>query len=317
MIQTAYSPPRAPHFQRRANRRSGLVAKATSPPRGRVSNLGDLTFSEPVVAWYREIMDALRQRALTWLFYAAATCVFVASVFREGEIDDWNAVVLLGGSYIGGAAPALSKRRWLPRAAMLLTVIAVVEVMILWSDGPKGEAIALVAAMIVAPFLTASVTRGMMSLGTDRRRTDGVAWRFSVMELLAWMLIVAIASAGLRFADLGSLLHWTGESAYWLHGAAAGVVAALFLTPERRCDRMATVATTALVLTMTLVVPRYVNDWLADDGLMWWVQGFVMYWVVVRRLDEGAAIRPASSPPQPTLALVSPATDHTTIDVAV
>jgi hypothetical protein len=131
------------------------------------------------------------------------------------------------------------------------------------------------------------------------------------------MLIVAIASAGLRFADLGSLFDWSGDSAYWIHGAAAGIVTALFLTPERRIDRLAVLATTAIILTMTVLVPQVVADWLDDDGLLWGVYGFVLYWIVVQRLDMAAAPRLATETPRPTLSVVPPAMDQTMIDVAV
>jgi hypothetical protein len=222
-----------------------------------------------------------------------------------GPEREWAGILLVAGIYIVGASAALSKRHRLTRAAMFVAGVAAAILTVMW-DGVRGEHVALVLAMASASFVAAAVTRRLVGLGASRQTSGPTAWRISIIEVLGWMIVVAIVSAALRFADFGSLSD-SYEGSLWIHSAILGALAALYLTPERRCDRVATALATPIALIALFVLPQIIDDWYSQNGVLASAYAVVGLWVLILRLDDGAAAATRAAArvtldPQPRLA---------------
>jgi hypothetical protein len=238
------------------------------------------------------MFDSFRQRPLTWLFAVAYATLMAAALVGEEE-SVWSGFLLVVGIYIVAASAALSRRHRLARAAIWLVGAAAAMALISSYDGLDGETMALVAAMAVAPLITAGATRAALRLGAAPQAPAASArWRISIIEILGWMIVVAIASAGLRFAEF-RVLKDSYQNSLWIHGAIVGVIAGLFLTPERRIDRIATVLSTAVVIGALFVLPRVIDDWYSEREFLVPMYAVFGLWILVLRLDEAAATKPA------------------------
>jgi hypothetical protein len=231
------------------------------------------------------------RRPLTWLFAVAYVSLIAAAMLRDAE-GDWGGIMLVVGVYIVGAAAAVSQRHRLERAAIWLAGVAAVVGWIWFVDGHSGElvaqVIALVTAMALAPLLTAAVTRGVLRLGTTASLPEPrPVWRISIIEILGWMIVVAIASTGLRLANFREP-DLSYQYSLAIHGAIAGVIAGLYLTPERRCDRIATALATTIVSAALFLMPRFLDDWYGEPGFVAPIYALFGLWLLVLRLDEAA-----------------------------
>jgi hypothetical protein len=243
------------------------------------------------------------QRPLTWLYLGAFACLLAVSLAGNGDSPEWGVAMLISGLYIVGASAAIAQVHRLARGAIWLAGVAGALAIICGLDGVRGEAIALVFAIAVAPLVTAAATRGLMRIGAIRATAASEsAWRISIIEILGWMIIVAVASTGLRFADFSALTDGY-QNSLWIHGGIVGALAGLFLTPERRCDRIATVLATGVVVGALLVLPQLVDDWYSEREFLAPLYAVFGLWILVIRLDEAAATKPAP------LAVVLPLTD--------
>jgi hypothetical protein len=232
-------------------------------------------------------MPTFSQRPLTWLFAIAYACVMAASL-ADPPRSEWAGAFLVVGIYIVGASAALSQRHRLARAAVFDAGVAAATLAVFCWDGLNDASIALILAMAVTPFIAALVTRRLVGLGATGKKTrQPAAWQISIIEVLGWMIVVAIASTALRFADLGSLID-SYEGSLWVHGGVVGVLAGLFLAPERRCDRVATVLATVITLCAIYALPRVIDDWYADEGYLAPMYALVGLWILVLRLDASA-----------------------------
>jgi hypothetical protein len=252
------------------------------------------------------MLDSFRQRPLTWLFAVAYVCLFLAvSFFHDGADAEWAGTLLIAGLYIVGASAAIARVHRLARGAIWLAGVAAAVTILFGFEGSRfrGETLALVFIMAIAPWATATLTRGIMRVGA-RNETMPVpsAWRISIVEILGWMIVVAVASAGLRFADFGVLAD-AYQNSLWIHGAIAGALAGLFLTPERRCDRIATAVATVVVIAALFVIPEFIDDWYSQKAFLAPLYAVFGLWILVLRLDESAVATPVP------LAIIAPHMD--------
>lgn len=246
--------------------------------------------------------NVLRQRPLTCLFAVAMACVFAVGLKDESQANSVT-VILIAWTYGVGASAALSERHPLVRAAMFIAGIGIASFWLLRFESYQPEAVAILTAMGGCAFLGALATRAVMQSAIPPRQPEPQAkWQFSLMEVLGWMLVVAILSAALRFCRVEWLVRRNDESSYLVNGVVLGALAGLYLTPRRHCDRIATVVV-ALALAAAWLFPTVVEDWLGNDELLSFVHGVFGLWILVQRLDEAAEQR-AERPP--TLAVVSP-----------
>jgi hypothetical protein len=255
----------------------------------------------------------LSDRPLTCLFVVAYISVMAALLVRAAALDrpdagEWSGVLLVVGIYIVATSTALSQRHRLARAAFWLAGAAAALVIIFGFDGFNGTSIALVTAMAAAPLLAAGATRGILRLGTTPASNGATAyWQISIIEILGWMIVVAVASAGLRFADFG-VLRDSYQNSLWINGAIAGAVAALFLTPERRLDRIATALASVVVFGAFFLLPRLIDDWYISSGFLAPIYAVFGLWILVLRLDEASASRIVRATVEPST--TSPSEDQ-------
>jgi hypothetical protein len=234
-------------------------------------------------------MPTFSQQPLTWLYALAYSCAMAASLVGGPE-QAWAGILLVAGIYMAGAAPALSQRHRLTRAALFVSGVTAANLMVIVWDRFRGQSVALILAMACASFAAAAVTRRVVGIRAVHSAQRATAWRISIIEVLGWMIVVAIMSVALRFAEFNSLTI-SYDRPLWMYGLVAGVLAGLFLTPERRCDRVATVLATAIAGGALYGLPRLTDDWYDGTGYLALVYALVGLWILVLRLDESAAAR--------------------------
>jgi hypothetical protein len=235
-------------------------------------------------------MPSPRQRPLTWLYFIAANCVAVAAGARDSNSFVTSVLITAEAFLIAGWA-AVGQSHRLLRGALLCIAPIGAAVATLAQATSASEVRAVLAFMLLAcgiAFAAAWITGALVR--SLQRARDGVSrWRISIMELLGWMVVVAIGSAAARQAKLPPLEHIHALEATLASAAVAGALVALFLTPGVKHDRL------GLVIAALLVTAFFTTVWLAqefdkeDCFLTGTLFGVVGLGVLVMRLDEHAA----------------------------
>ena len=125
-----------------------------------------------------------------------------------------------------------------------------------------------------------------------------IEWRFSIAEILGWMIIVAVATVVLPRAKFPLLFE--PDDMWVLPGGVclvAGLMMTLFLRCDPRRDLASAVAVAAAIATAIVSLKLYGKL----DNRMSQLLGYVVIalWILVQRLDsrlaDGATL-PASEP---------------------
>ena len=155
-----------------------------------------------------------RDRPLTWLFIAATICVDLVAITPDSMGSFFGES--LWGFYLGQAAVlgcwlAVGTRHRLERGALFVVgqiVLATVSwIRLLDSGGPWGRVLtpfALYGVMAAVGVFVGKACFSRFQVTLDVKRSNVL--RYSLMELFGWMVVVAIAAACLRHAQLISML---------------------------------------------------------------------------------------------------------------
>ncbi len=203
------------------------------------------------------------QRPLSWLFWIAAICLdaVALSIDYEGRLAS---ALVLGQLFVVSGWLAVGRSPLVMRAACLVVVIALITapdyVIPRWRSDmhrdvvwPHVLAMTMVGASITA-MATASWAALLRGVSPLREEVAPTQIRFSVASCLGWMLVVAVASSGLRVADFSLLLD---QPLGVLSGIGmAGIVASLIA--GSLADYRATAITRGLnvvaILAMALLI---------------------------------------------------------------
>jgi hypothetical protein len=242
-------------------------------------------------------MPSFRDRPLTWLFFIAAACLAVADLTQSDQ-QTLAACILSAIVYIAGAWAAVSKTHRLARgAAMFIAPLA--AAMPIYIIAPhSGEASAVLAMTLVASavaYASALVTSLFVVATLPRAKSGHVGhwWRFSLSEILGWTVVTAIASVAVSKAEIPSGMDWELIWTFVTSPIPCGVMIALFLVPQPRYDRAATIIS-CIVITLwyalTAIVQKNSGYYSVeiDEPLLGLGIGLIALWLLCMRLDESA-----------------------------
>jgi hypothetical protein len=274
-------------------------------------------------------VPTLYQRPLTWLFWIAAICLdaVALSIDYEGR---FASALVLGQLFVVSGWLAVGRSPLVVRAACLVAAIALITapdyVIPRWRSEmhqdvvwPHVLALTMVGAAItaVATAIWAALLRGVSPL---REEGSPPSIRFSVASCLGWMLVVAVASSGLRVADFSLLMDQPLGmlSGLGMAGVAAAVIAGS-LADYRTTSLTRGLNAIAILAMALLIVIDFRPPIASPDRLraareampiLWGCLAFVAAWILVMRLDSRIQSLPTGSqgelmPARPTLRLIA------------
>src|SRR5262245_32811486 len=149
-------------------------------------------------------MPSFRRHLLTWLFFIAGTCWALADLLSE-TAHVYTAFLLTAALYIAGAWAAVGRAHRLLRGAISFLITLAAAVVFYRPNAPDDETM-LILGFGLAACSVAFGSAGMTALavravqpGAGKKREP---WRISLIEMLGWMVVTAIASFALSKAKL-------------------------------------------------------------------------------------------------------------------
>lgn len=231
-------------------------------------------------------MHWFRERPLTWLFWMATACISLAGFARAGH-SAWFGMFLEGVLLVLSAWAAIGRAHRLARGAVLvcapLPLAAVAH-----SYGRAADEAAWVLGVAMAYGLTAFATAGMAAWGLaiwSHQRPPAVRWRFSVIELMGWMIVVAIGSWAVSYARMPPW-HTPLLSPLVLVDAVPPAAAMALFASWRRRDPASLGA--AAVLLAAYAASSQGSAAMPDVRDLAVSYAYVAAWIVVVRLDEAS-----------------------------
>lgn len=243
-------------------------------------------------------MPSFRQRPLTWQFWAATLCLDAAGAIRAPE-SAWFEGILAGQLLIASAWAVLGRGHRLAGGAAWITAVLGVTALASFGDRVAdewryilGSALLMTAATLTLSLLCRAVLE-QFTYALPKSR-----FQFSVIELLGWTIIVALAATAFRQA-IGVHLF---EASYLIPivamAATVSLAAVMFLSPAR--PRLCI----ALLLTLAATGASYIGGrldwfhWLGGVRSDVITLGYVAMWILAMRLDESVLAADATSEPQ-------------------
>jgi len=243
-----------------------------------------------------------RERPLTWLFVLATVCVDMLAI-GPLPVDS-----LLGeslwGLYLGQVAVlgcwlVLGTRHRLERGA-LFVVGQVVLTTISWIClfGRRGTwgvmlaPFALYGTMAAAGVFVGKACFFRLRVTSNIKRSN--MFQYSLMELIGWMVVVAIAAACLRHARLIGMLEIPELLGFFLgFSANIGVISELLVGRNRYRYAIIISIVFSLALyylfflkVLGVLLPPYTPAFVVS-------MAYVILWIVVRRLDAPSSAHTA------------------------
>lgn len=210
-------------------------------------------------------MPTFGQRPLSWLFVIATVCVDITlatsgsdpfdSLLARAALGFW-----IGQMFVLGGWLALGDPHRLLRAGVYVAaVLALTTLISVWLNEGRGLLIQEWGLMLTGVVLFSAVpaiVAGVTSfLGAAIRGNRGpeAPLRFPVVELLGWMIVVAVASAALRFADFSGL---AGPRSGWMISGGSAVLAGLIcaILNRRNATTLLANLTVSVALVTTFVI---------------------------------------------------------------
>jgi hypothetical protein len=257
-------------------------------------------------------MYAFHQRPLTWLFFIALACLNVLAISTNFQLD-WYADLLAGQVMIAGGWLALGHAHRLARAGVFAAVVVAAaspDYLLRPTDSNMWRYV--LGSLMTLGVVTAASSGCwlLISRCIDRqRREPSPRWRFSVAEILGWMIIVAVASLVVPAAYF---YHLGQDHRNWqvlvAPATVAGLIMTLFLRPRRGSD-VVNVAVSMIALTALAIfaapIDRYIQNWDMLRAL-----AAVGVWILVQRLDERQSLSgDRASPADDSLKIYDPELD--------
>lgn len=249
-------------------------------------------------------MPTFYQRPLTWLFWIAALCLdaVALSIDYEGRLAS---ALTLGQLFVVSGWLAVGRSPLVIRAACLVAAVALMTapdyVIPRWRSDMHRDVVwpHVLALTMVGAAITAMATASWAAVlrGASPLQEDGSPppIRFSVASCLGWMLVVAVASSGLRVADFSLLMDQPLGvlSGVGMSGVAASLIAGSLA--DYRATAITRVLNVMAILVMALLIvidfrppmsPERVRAIREAAPILWGCMAFVAAWIAVMRLDD-------------------------------
>jgi hypothetical protein len=233
-------------------------------------------------------------RPLTWLFWIAAICLdaVALSIDYEGRLAS---ALVLGQLFVVSGWLAVGRSPLVIRAACLVAAIALITapdyVIPRWRSNMHQDVVwpHVLAMTIVGAAISAAATACWAALlrgvSPPRGEKSLPPIRFSVASCLGWMLVVAVASSGLRVADFSLLLDQPIGvlSGLGMAGIAAVAIAAALADYQGNWITRPLNLMALLILDALIVVDQVPREAMP---ILWGCWAFVAAWILVMRLDK-------------------------------
>ena len=236
-----------------------------------------------------------RDRPLTWLFIVATICVDLV-LMVVGDVSSYlHAGFWLGQIAVLGAWFAVGKSHRLARAAMVLGGVAFLTLMVCYLQRDYvtlknwGIYFPTAARNCLIAFCSALLCRLFMQCLYREHRMEQ-QWKapsFPLIELFGWTIIVAIGSSFFRpVMKVNVHYDWFEVMTLGLSAAVAGMLAALFIAPNRKYRFVFLIAAIGVggfwlhAFLTTSHTPRFI-----EYAVM---QSYTALWIFVQRLDSNS-----------------------------
>jgi hypothetical protein len=255
-------------------------------------------------------MPSFRDNLLTWLFFTAAFSTAIVDFTRSRE-QLIAGLILSGVVYIAGAWAAVGEAHRLARGAAIFVAPLAAALPFYLITLRADEAGAVLAVALIASVLAyvASLTTKALMLATRPRRATDLErsrWRYSLSEILGWMVVTAIASVAVSKAKLPEGMAWELVLIATTGAVPSAAIIALFLAPQPPRDQAAMVVSAIIVVAWFVAITAISNQsyYVAHPiGAIAQLLGFVACWILCMRLDRGALNAKEGAQNPPTLKL--------------
>lgn len=232
----------------------------------------------PVLSWFG-------QAPLAWLF-CAATVILDVALWRH-RVDVWVIVgAALAQISVAVTAAYRGQSHRLARASLVVAMLAFLRLLSLdqAKSSDAAPTVFFTHLVVYAAMLSAMFGCCELVAAARRWRRGSLRWprpRFSVAELLAWMIIVAVASTLLRCSfDL----RWDRIHAAELLLLTAGPTAVFAVASVRNCSVAGSAAAALIAISAAtyFIHPPHLRVWMLQAG----VSAYLLSWNTVCRLDQ-------------------------------
>jgi len=261
-------------------------------------------------------MSTARPHILTLLFLFATTCLDVAICPWGMDDADFRSVTtgfLIGQMFAVGGWLVLGRPHRLLRGAVFVAVVIALATIITFSvNGGSGfveewgRIFAVVSLFAAIPAAAAGLVKVMawrVSAHRDRSAAGDV--RFPLVEIFGWMIVVAVASAVLRFADFAELTSPASELVLLLASSGvAGVVYALLHNWRAPLRGLRLAASVVLFVLFEAFGATQLRQ--PEMPIMFaWAFAYVGAWLIVQWIVQ-TAVPEEVAPPLEQIAIDSP-----------
>jgi hypothetical protein len=235
-------------------------------------------------------MPSFRQRPVTWLFWLATACLDLLAVSTDYR-SHWFAILALAQVVVVGGWLALGRAHRLARAGAFITMIlAMTAPDKLLGPAESSDWRWVLGALIGIGSLTATAAlielELLTALGAIKRRKT--PWRFSVVELLGWMIVVAVAATAWREANFRSLTGAGPDPTWGDLLCFAAISASAMIAGLRVSGRASFILGLAAAIGVCLLAVRYGQRPVSNAAEIVGAFAYVVAWVFVQRLDESS-----------------------------
>jgi hypothetical protein len=237
-------------------------------------------------------MSGLRERPLTWLFFAAAACLNAVACARSTRVE-WFDDLVAGQLVVAGGWLASGRSHRLLRASIVVGAVlasTAPDYFALLRYGNEvwrsilGSIVCLTASAAVGAWCTMWLaTRGRCTQDLGRTRSLS----FPLVEIFGWTILVAVFALVMKSASFERLEGWRSLSAILGGGAVAGGIIVLLSGRVPGRNRLALVA--AIALTAFWGASQWRYD-ASDDPSIGGAGLYVVLWLIVQRFDAESAI---------------------------
>lgn len=238
-------------------------------------------------------MPTFRERPLTWLFVVATVCVDLAA-WGAGQYESrWFNILLLSQITCLGVWAALGQSHRLARAAVVVAAVLALALPDYWTSAflPQVHSavltqIALSTALVA---IAAFVWSLLLSPFSQRRQKPSSPLQFSIVELLGWMIIVAVVAASARVVNSSAVRLSAEFFILGFLGSALGSLPLVMWRMECFAPRIRALIST-IVLVAFLAVVAFMERSTHNVPALILLFAYQGCWHKVQQLDESGSL---------------------------
>jgi hypothetical protein len=248
-------------------------------------------------------MPAVDVKPLMWLFLVATVCLDIVLVKRGIDPQSQSQAEISSGFLIGqmlvtGSWLVVGHMHRLARAGVFVaSMLSLTTLIVLAVDRPAGEferewgRILAVATLFSGICAAAAALVRLLAWWAIRRRGENEAMRFRLDEILGWMIIVAVASAALRWTDWRQFGGPQGELAVLIASSAIAGATSAFVQPALGRALLIRATLALGVVLVLLATMRGLNVQRSMAVSIDWAFVYLAAWLFVDWLGRHVAFR--------------------------